>query len=29
MAWLWLVGTPVWGALGLSLAWAAFVFWKV
>jgi len=29
MAWLWLAGTPVWGALGLALAWAAFVFWKV
>ena len=29
LAWLGLVGQPVWGALGLSVVWAGFVFWKV
>lgn len=29
LAWLWLFGMPVWGALALSLAWGAFCFWKV
>ena len=28
-AWLALVGMPIWGALGLAIAWAAFCFWKV
>jgi predicted small integral membrane protein len=29
LGWLGLVGQPVWGALGLSVAWSAFCFWKV
>jgi predicted small integral membrane protein len=29
LAWLGLMGTPLWGGLIISLAWAAFVFWKV
>ena len=29
LAWLGLVGTPVWGAVGLSAAWIAFSFWKI
>jgi predicted small integral membrane protein len=29
MAWLWLFGAPVWGALALAIVWGAFVFWKV
>ncbi len=29
LAWLGLVGQPLWGALGISLAWGVFVFWKV
>lgn len=29
MAWLWLVGMPLWWPLGLSIAWGIFVFWKV
>ena len=29
LAWLWLVGMPLWWPLGLSIAWGAFCFWKV
>ncbi|MEM9797710.1 MAG: DUF2160 family membrane protein [Pseudomonadota bacterium] len=29
LAWLGLVGQPVWGALGISALWAGFCFWKV
>ena len=29
LAWLGLVGTPLWGALAIAVAWGAFVFWKV
>jgi predicted small integral membrane protein len=29
MAWLWLVGMPLWWPLGLSILWGAFVFWRV
>ena len=29
LGWLLLFGQPVWGALALALAWAAFCFWKV
>jgi predicted small integral membrane protein len=29
LAWLGLMGTPLWGGLAISLAWGAFVFWKV
>ena len=29
LGWLGLMGTPLWGALAVALAWAAFVFWKV
>ncbi len=29
LGWLALFSTPLWGALGLALAWTAFVFWKV
>ncbi|WP_298822304.1 DUF2160 domain-containing protein [uncultured Roseibium sp.] len=29
LAWLGLIGYPLWGALGLSLAWCVFCFWKV
>lgn len=29
LAWIGLMGTPLWGALALALAWGAFVFWKV
>jgi len=29
LAWLGLIGMPLWWPLGLSLAWAAFCFWKV
>jgi predicted small integral membrane protein len=29
LAWLGLMGTPLWGGLIISLAWGAFVFWKV
>jgi len=28
LGWIGLMGTPLWGALGLALAWWAFVFWK-
>ena len=29
LGWLALMGTPLWGALAIALAWGAFVFWKV
>ena len=29
LGWLGLVGTPLWGALAIAIAWGAFVFWKV
>lgn len=29
LGWVGLMGTPLWGALALMLAWAAFVFLKV
>lgn len=29
LAWIGLMGPPLWGALALALGWAAFVFWKV
>ncbi|MEM8871780.1 MAG: DUF2160 family membrane protein [Pseudomonadota bacterium] len=29
LAWLGLVGTPLWVPLGLALAWGAFSFWKI
>jgi predicted small integral membrane protein len=29
LAWLFFFSTPLWGALGLAVAWAAFVFWRV
>lgn len=29
LAWLGLMGTPLWGGLVIALAWGGFVFWKV
>ncbi|MEL6585232.1 MAG: DUF2160 family membrane protein [Pseudomonadota bacterium] len=29
LGWLGFIGQPVWGALGISVVWAGFVFWKV
>ena len=29
LAWLGLVGQPLWGPLGLAIVWGVFVFWKV
>lgn len=29
LAWLFFFGMPLWGPLGISLAWGAFCFWKV
>ena len=29
LGWLALIGTPLWGALAVAIAWGAFVFWKV
>ena len=29
LAWLAMVGPPLWGALGVALVYAAFVFWLV
>ena len=29
LGWLALMGTPLWGAVGIAVAWGAFVFWKV
>ncbi|GMG85304.1 hypothetical protein LNKW23_45230 [Paralimibaculum aggregatum] len=28
LAWLGLMGAPVWGGLAVALAWGVFVFWK-
>ena len=29
LAWLYFMGTPLWGGLAISIAWTAFCFWKV
>lgn len=29
LAWIGLFGMPLWGPLGLSIAWGVFTFWKV
>lgn len=29
LAWLGLIGEPLWWPLGISLAWGVFCFWKV
>ena len=29
LGWLGLIGMPLWGAVGLALAWCVFCFWKV
>jgi len=29
LAWLGLVGTPLWAPLGLAILWGVFCFWKV
>ena len=29
LAWLGVLGTPLWGALGLAIGWGIFCFWKV
>ena len=29
LAWIGLMGTPLWGGLAIATAWTAFVFWKV
>ncbi|MGR3623731.1 DUF2160 domain-containing protein [Pseudophaeobacter sp.] len=29
LAWLGLVGMPLWSPLGLAIAWGCFTFWKV
>tara|TARA_R110002073_G_scaffold335093_1_gene526222 strand:- start:172 stop:450 length:279 start_codon:yes stop_codon:yes gene_type:complete len=29
LAWLALVGTPLWAPLAIAIAWGAFCFWKV
>ena len=29
LAWLGLVGTPLWAPLGIAILWGGFVFWKV
>lgn len=29
LAWLGLMGTPLWGGLAIAALWGAFVFWKV
>lgn len=29
LAWIGLVGTVLWGALAIAIAWGAFCFWKV
>jgi len=28
LAWLGLMGTPLWGGLAIALAWSALLFWK-
>ncbi len=29
LAWIGVMGTPLWGGLALAAAWGTFVFWKV
>ncbi|MEM1343566.1 MAG: DUF2160 family membrane protein [Pseudomonadota bacterium] len=29
LLWLATIGMPLWGGVGIALAWAVFVFWKV
>jgi predicted small integral membrane protein len=29
LAWIGLFGMPLWGPLGIAIAWGAFTFWKV
>lgn len=29
LGWLGIMGTPLWGAVGIASVWATFVFWKV
>ena len=29
IAWMALIGTPLWGGVGVAVVWALFVFWKV
>lgn len=29
LAWLGLMGMPLWAPLGLSIAWGVFCFWKI
>jgi predicted small integral membrane protein len=29
LAWLFFIGMPLWGPLGLSILWFVFTFWKV
>lgn len=29
LAWLGVMGTPLWAPLGIAIVWAGFVFWKV
>jgi len=29
LAWLGIIGVPLWIPLGISIAWGAFAFWKV
>lgn len=29
IGWMAMFGTPLWGALGVAVVWALFVFWKV
>ena len=29
LGWLGLMGTPLWGALAIAVAWGGFVYWKV
>ena len=29
LGWIWVMGTPLWGALGITAVWWLFVFWRV
>jgi predicted small integral membrane protein len=29
MAWIAVMGTPIWAGLAIAALWAAFVFWRV
>ena len=29
LAWIGIFGTPLWGGLGIAVAWGVFCFWKV